>query len=45
MAAMVKAFPDGIEIDQVFDVENLGENTSKEIKPDATIEVCLGFKL
>lgn len=45
MVTMPKAFQDGIEIDMAFDVANLGDSSSKQIRPGATIEVTIGFEL
>ena len=45
MVTMTKAFQDGVEIDMAFDVANLGDSTSKQIRPGATIEVTIGFEL
>lgn len=45
LATMAKAFQDGIELDQAFDVAKLGDNQSKQIKKGATIEVAIAFEL
>ncbi|MGL5715826.1 MAG: DUF5067 domain-containing protein [Paraclostridium sp.] len=45
MATMVKAFQDGIEIEQDFDSAISGDNASKDIRPNNTIDVNVLFKI
>lgn len=42
---ILKAFQDGIEVDQTFDSELTGDNASKSIKPGASLECKALFKL
>lgn len=44
-ALILKAFQDGIEVEQAFDVELTGENASKSIRPGASLECKALFKL
>ena len=45
VALILKAFQDGIEVNQAFDVELTGDNASKSIKPGASLECKALFEL